>query len=162
MSLFGMGLNKKFFFVEGIIFLVLAVITLLELLNPLLFTEFFMRIKEYLSWFLGLSIGPVVSSQIYSIRRKINHKKGFIPPEQRFPFFLLNIIGITVAVSIVKDFFLSFLLRYFAFFHVIILQWFVIVYVWFKLANGFKIHTKYVIAAEILVLLFSLVITFSF
>ncbi|MFH0831464.1 MAG: hypothetical protein V1886_01185 [archaeon] len=162
MNFLEIELNKKFLLVEGIIFSVLAVITLLEFFNFLLFTEFFMRMKEYLSWFLGLSIGPVISSQIYSIRRKINGKKGFIPPEQRFAFFLLNIVWITIAVGIVQSFFLSFLLRYFAFFHVIVLQWLVIVYVWFKSLNNFKIHTKYVIGAEILVLLFSLIITFSF
>jgi hypothetical protein len=68
----------------------------------------------------------------------------------------------TLAVGIAKEFFLSFMNRYFAFFHIITAQWLVMVYIWFKFANDFRIDMKYVIASELFVLLFSIVITLAF
>ena len=154
--------RQKFFWVIGITFTALLVITLIELFDFLLFTEFFMRIKEYLSWFLGLSIGPVVGGKLSEIKRKFDRSKGGFLPDDRFVFFFINIILMTLAVGIVKEFFLSFMNRYFAFFHIITAQWLVMVYIWFKFANDFRIDMKYVIASELFVLLFSIVITLAF
>ncbi|MBS3090362.1 hypothetical protein J4433_01175 [Candidatus Pacearchaeota archaeon] len=154
--------RQKLLLIEGIIFAVLAAITLVELFNFLLFTEFFMRIKEYLSWFLGLSIGPLAAGQILEFKRKFDKARGGFLPNEKFVFFFANLILMTFAVGLVKQFFLSFLNKSFAFFHIITVQWLVVVYIWFKFANDFKIDMKYVITAEIFVILFSLIVTLAF
>jgi len=109
-----------------------------------------------------LSIGPLAAGQILEFKRKFDKARGGFLPNEKFVFFFANLILMTFAVGLVKQFFLSFLNKSFAFFHIITVQWLVVVYIWFKFANDFKIDMKYVITAEIFVILFSLIVTLAF
>lgn len=151
--------RKKFLLVEGIIFTALGIITLIEISNFLLFKEFFMRIREYLSWFLGLAIAPVLYKWFKYLEDKFEEKYGLTSVNEKFLFFLINLVFLTFAVGFAKELAIFFLKKYFEFFHIIFTQWLVVVYIWFKFVNNFKINMEYIITAEILVILFSIIIT---
>ncbi len=153
--------DRKFWLIESLILIFLAFFTLLEIFDYLFFKEIFMRLSEYLSWFLGLTVATVVPDWIYKVKYKIDRIIGRFLPNERFVFFFMNLIFMTITVALAKQLAIFFMKRYFEFFHVIITQWLIIVYVWFKYVHEFKIHIKYVIAAEIFVVLFSLIITFA-
>lgn len=153
--------NKKFLVIEAAIFTFLAAFTLLEIFDYLFFKELFMRMSEYLSWFLGLTVATVVPDWISMVKYRIDRMMGRFLPNERFVFFFMNLIFMTVTVALAKQLAIFFMKRYFEFFHIIITQWLVVVYIWFKFVHDFKINLRYVIAAEILVILFSMIITLS-
>lgn len=153
--------NKKFLIIEAAIFTFLAAFTLLEIFDYLFFKELFMRMSEYLSWFLGLTVATVVPDWISMVKYRIDKIMGRFLLNERFVFFFMNLIFMTVTVALAKQLAIFFMKRYFEFFHIIITQWLVVVYIWFKFVHDFKIHLRYVIAAEILVILFSMIITLS-
>lgn len=153
--------DRKFWLIESLIFAFLGVFTLLEIFDYLFFKEIFMRMSEYLSWFLGLTVATVVPDWIYKVKYKIDRIMGRFLPNERFVFFFMNLIFMTVTVVLAKQLSIFFMKRYFEFFHIIITQWLVVVYIWFKFVHDFKINKRYVITAEILVVLFSIIITLS-
>jgi hypothetical protein len=153
--------QKKFILVESIIFAILGAITLLEIFNYMLFKEFFMRIQEYLSWFLGLSVATVVPEWVSRFKSQIDRMTGRFLPNERFVFFIVNLFFVTAVVGLSKQLSIFFLKRYFEFFHLIFTQWLVVIYMWFKLEHGFRINVKYVVGAEIFVILFSAIITLT-
>lgn len=153
--------NKSFLLIESAIFAFLALFTLLEIFDYMFFKEIFLRLSEYLSWFLGLTVATVVPDWISMVKYRIDRIMGRFLPNERFVFFFMNLIFMTLTVTLAKQMAIFFMQRYFEFFHIIMAQWLVVVYIWFKFVHDFKINLRYIIAAEILVILFSLIITFS-
>jgi hypothetical protein len=150
--------HEKFMTFETVIFISLLIITTLEIIFPKNFAEFFLRVNDYTSWILGLTVGLVIPDMISRIKSKLE-KKTIIPQvSDSFTLFIANAAILTFIVALSRGVVLSFLNGYYEFFHLILTQWIILVYLWFKLANGFKISTRYVIATELMLVFFSTLI----
>jgi len=143
------------------LFLFVGVITILEIFNANLFAELFIKMSNNAGWILGLTVGMVVPDILARIRtriKKIVYKESV---DERFVIFIANAALLAFVVSLARGIVMVFLQSYYEFFHIILVQWLVIVYLWFKFANGFRISARYIIATESILVVFTAVLLFS-
>lgn len=153
--------RKQFVIIEFIIFAFLAIVTLIEVFSFPFFNNVFNFLKEPVSWFFGLTIGAVIPKWINPLKEKFNKAVlGKIVSQESFIFFILNLVIMTFVILYVKKWSLSLLVIFPTFFHVLFVQWMIIVYMWHKFSNQYEIEWRYVIATEVFALIFATVITF--
>ncbi len=146
--------ERKFWITEGLILLALGLITSVEAISFSLFNKIFLAISEYVSWFLGLTVGIVVPDMLKRTRAAIGKRiKLRGEPDERFWMFLLNVILFVFIVSLFQKIAITFLRTYFIFFHVIFAQWIVLVYIWFKAANKFPLPLKYLFTTQLIIII---------
>lgn len=157
--------DDKFKIYAVALFFFLGLVTILEIFNKHIFAELFLRMSSNISWILGLTVGMVVPDILLRIRSHTIGKhitKRFFPEtDERFLLFLANAAILTFIVSLARGIVVVFLTDYYEYFHLIIIQWFVLVYLWFKFINGFKTEWKYVLATEITLIIFTIVLLLS-
>ena len=155
-----MNEKRTFLGIEFIIFLVFGIITLMEILFPEILNHIFNIVKDYLSWFIGISFGFVFSNTIGFLKQKLHGPEITKKFREQFIFFLLNLIILTVLTITVKNYALYFFNNnvIMPFFHLIFLQWVMIIYLIFKIVNRYEISTKYFITNELIILLYTCLI----
>lgn len=144
------------------LFLFIGIVTILEIFNANLFAEFFMKINNNVAWILGLTVGMVVPNILLRIKsHAFGRRLSNLQINERFIVFLANASILAFIVSLARGIVLVFLTEYFEFFHIIITQWLVLVYIWFKAVNGFRISARYIISTEIILVIFTAVLLFA-
>jgi hypothetical protein len=153
-----MGKFMRFIFIELGIFFAMGLITLLEIMNPKLFVSFFTIIKSPASWFVGLSLAYAVSNTfqtgLFALfsgkRRQEGKQKGDF-----FAGFIITLIITALTTPYVykwAGYLFSNLLVYF---HVILLQSVVLLYLLFKLRGNYPVSIKYFLTTEAIVLVYT-------
>jgi len=144
------------------LFLFIGIITILEIFNENLFAEFFMKINNHVAWILGLTVGMVVPNILLRIKsHAFGRRLSNVQINERFIIFLANASILAFIVSLARGIVLVFLTEYFEFFHIIITQWLVLIYIWFKGVNGFRISARYIISTEIILVIFTAILLFA-
>ena len=154
--------DKKFLIFAISLFLLLGIITLVEIASFRTFSEFFLLVKNYTSWFIGITFGFVFFNTLNFFWRKtetkILHQK---PPEQFFIFLMILTVNIFI-ISLARGTALYLFETFFELFHVLFVQWVALVYISFKLVNKYEISLKYLIAAELNIIIYAfLIISFA-
>jgi len=146
-----------------VIFLSLAIglITVLEIFNANLFAELFIRMSDNAGWILGLTVCMVVPDILAKIKSRIKRAVYNDKVDERFVVFIANAALLAFVVSLARGVVMVFLQSYYEFFHIIITQWIVLVYIWFKAVNGFKISGRYIISTEIILVIFTAILLFA-
>jgi|GEM_PF-3109049 hypothetical protein len=146
-----------------VVFLSLAIglITVLEIFNANLFAELFIRMSNNAGWILGLTVGMVVPDILVKIRSKIKRVVYNDKVDERFVIFIANAALLAFVVSLARGIVMVFLQSYYEFFHIILVQWLVLVYLWFKFINGFRISARYIVSTEIILVIFTAVLLFA-
>lgn len=147
-----------------VVFLSLAIglITVLEIFNANLFAELFIRMSNNAGWILGLTVGMVVPNILLRIKsHAFGRRLSNVQINERFIVFLANAAVLAFIVALARGIVFLFLSEYFEFFHIIITQWLVLVYIWFKAVNGFKISARYIISTEIILVIFTAILLFA-
>lgn len=144
--------REQFMLIETIIALFLLGITFIEIYDPVRFDKVITEIMSSTSWFLGLTIGLVTSGVLRKTKSKIDKFFKKDQQEGKFLMFIAGLFVFSLIVTIASKLAFAFLTTYREFFHLIFVQWFVIVYIWFKLSNKFEIHSKYVITTQLIIL----------
>lgn len=153
--------GKKFKIYAASLFSFIGVISVLEIFNPTLFAEFFMTISNHVSWILALTVGMVIPNILRRLQAGAFGRRFSPKIEERFVMFLANAAILAFIISVTQGIIIIFLRDYFEYFHIILTQWLVLVYIWFKFMNGFKISARYVITTESILIIFTSVLLFS-
>ena len=152
--------DRVFFNLEISLFLIMGIITIIEAYKFEMFSKFFLLIKPYVSWFIGISFGFVFRHALSPFKRKITSHRKFVENKEGFVFFILNLIIFAVVVSAIQKVVITFFNSLLIYFHVLFFQWITLIYVFFKLSNNYKISKKYLITNEIIILVYTLLILY--
>lgn len=150
--------REQFMIAEAIIAIFLLGITLIELFDPVRFDTVVNQLMQSTSWFLGLTVGIVTSGILKSAKSKLDDVFRSDKKEGKFIFFLTSIAIFALIATVAGKFVLVFLQEYSEFFHLIFVQWFVLVYIWYKFSNKFEISAKYVITTQLIILVCALIV----
>lgn len=154
--------NEKFWTFASLLFAAVGIISILEIIRPRMFEEFFLTISENTAWILGLTVGMVLPDIIKKLKSNtVGKMKINQQVDERFVIFLANAAILSFVVSFARGIVIVFLKQYFEYFHILLVQWLVLVYMWFKFVNGFKVHWKYIMTTEIIIVAFTTLILFS-
>jgi hypothetical protein len=151
----------KFLFLEIFIFVLMGLITFIEMTHFNLFESFFEFIKTPSSWFVGFGLAYAFSNLFQKSIFRIFSKRAKSEEEREGDFFigfLITIILTSLITDFIKDGAEYFLTNFFIYFHVIIMQCIIFLYILFKLKGNYEISGKYFLANEIIVLLYTLII----
>jgi cation transport ATPase len=152
--------NKTFFNLEVIIILVMGIVTLIEAFKLEWFSKFFLLVKPYVSWFIGISFGFVFKNVLSPFKKRLSSHQGFIKNKENFVFFILNLIIIAVVVSTIQKVVVTFFNSFLIYFHVLVFQWIMLIYIFFKLGNNYEISKKYLITNEVIILVYTILILY--
>jgi hypothetical protein len=148
--------KKGFILLESIIIAVMLILTFLEIYYFKGFSLIFNYIKDYASWFIALSFSTVFSNAFQNISlliasktvkgREENSNKDF------FFVFVASIVIVALISPFVKQLAVFFFTNFFIYFHVIFLQWMILLYLFFKVKNRYEISGAYFLTNELIVL----------
>jgi hypothetical protein len=154
----------KFMILEISTFVVMGLITLLEITDFKIFETFFTFIKNPSSWFVGFSLSYAASNllqkSIFSFFRK-KTKEEERPKGDYFVGFLVTIIITSFITPFVKEGASYFFGIFFVYFHIVLLQCVILLYFLFKIKEGYEISGKYFLTSELIVFFYTLVILSS-
>ncbi|MBI5148458.1 hypothetical protein HZA33_02145, partial [Candidatus Pacearchaeota archaeon] len=154
-----MDQHNKFLFIETAVALFLLGITFIEIFDPVRFQNIVFKLMDSTSWFLGLTFGAVTTGVLKGVKSAADSVlKATSRFEGKFIYFLTSLAIFALIAAIASRFALWFLKDYFEFFHLIFVQWFVVVYIWFKVSGKYELQAKYVITTELIVLACSLLV----
>jgi hypothetical protein len=151
----------RFIFIEFGLFLIMGLITLLEVDKPRLFVSLFTFIKSPSSWFVGLSLAYAFSNTVQTgffslfskrIRREGKEKGDF------FIGFIITLVITALTTPYVYQWAGYLFSNFFIYFHVILLQSVILVYLLFKLKGNYPISMKYFLTTQAIVLVYTLII----
>ena len=153
--------KMNFLLIEGLILLTMGGITLIEIYQFDFFEKFFGYIQTPSAWFVGLSLSFAFSSlfqkSLFSLFTKKFSKKQE-NKEDFFVGFLLTLVIGSILTPYVKDIAIYFFSSIFIYFHIILMQSIIVVYLLFKIKNNYEIPAKYFITNELIVLFCTLII----
>ena len=138
--------------VEFLIFFIILVITLIEVYNFSFFEKVIGLIKAPASWFIGLSFGIVFSNIIKPIKEKVKKKINTL--KENFLLYLANLIIAAGIAGFVKSLTLSFFNNFFIYFHILFMQWLILVYIFFKVSHNYSLSKRYIIVNEAIFLFY--------
>src|SRR3989338_2790913 len=147
-------LSKKFWIYTLILFIILGIITAIEILDFKSFSQIFLSAKDTTSWFIGITFGFVFGNIINLFRKGVTealHQK----PREEFVFFIMNLVVMIFLISTAHKISLLFFNTFFEFFHLIFTQWVVLVFIAFKLVNKYEIPARYVLANEVNIIIYA-------
>ena len=148
-----MNERNKFLLIEVLIAIFSIGITLIEIFYPAGFKNIVTQLISSTSWFLGLTFGAVTSGLLKDIKSTTSSVlKAFSKVEENFIYFLTSLAIFTVITAIATNIVLRVFNAYPEFFHLIFVQWFVIVYIWFKVSEKYELKESYIIATELIIL----------
>jgi len=148
--------TMNFLFLEICIFLIIGLITLLEIINFKLFESFFAFIKTPSSWFVGFGLAYAFSNLFQKTFFSIFSKKikgGEKNERDFFIGFLITLMITSLITPFVRSEAAYLLNTFFIYFHIILMQCVLILYILFKLKEGFEISGKYFLTNELILLL---------
>jgi len=151
----------KYILIETGLFLVMGIITLIEITSNSLFESFFTLIKSPSSWFVGLSLAYIFSSLMQGGLFSIFSKKRIEKGKEKGDFFAGFIITLIITSLITPYVYkgASYLFsNFFIYFHIILLQSVVLLYLLFKVRGRYEISTKYFLTTELIVLIYALIV----
>jgi len=158
-----MSASKKFLYLEFFVFLIISLLTTLEIFNFNLFEKVFLYLQSPSSWLIGFSFGYVFSKVFEDfaipLLSKLSRKKD--SPKNKndlFIGFLIVIVLIALIVPYLKLFFEMIFNNFFIYFHLIFLQSIILLYLFYKLRNNYEISADYVLINEIIILINLLVV----
>lgn len=152
---------KKFLIIEAIIFFLMSVITLLEKYNFSLFKEVFELIQSPFSWFIGLSLAYAFSNSLQIGLFTLFSKKTKQEGKKKGDFFSGFLITLVIAAFTSPHIYRwaeYFFTEFFIYFHVIVLQSIILIYLLFKMRGNYKISWSYLLATEAIAVIFWLII----
>ena len=158
-----MNKNVKFLFLELLVLGIMGLITFIEISNFGIFEKSFTYIKTPASWFVGLSLAYAFSNllqggifSMFSKKVKDSEKdKGDF-----FEAFLVTLLITSLITPYIKDAAVFFFSDFFIYFHVILLQSVIVLYLLFKLKGNYEISGKYFVTNELIVLFYTTVILY--
>jgi hypothetical protein len=156
-----MGKFMRFIFIEAGIFFAMGLITLLEITSPRLFVSFFTLIKSPSSWFVGLSLAYACSNVIQTGLFSLFSKKVRQEGRQKGDFFigfLITLIITALTTPYVYKWAGYFFNNFFIYFHVILLQAVILLYLLFKLKGNYLVSIKYFLTTELITVIYGLIV----
>jgi hypothetical protein len=157
----------KFFVLSSSLFVIMGLITLLEIFEFDSFSIFFNFIKTPASWFVGLSLAYAISNliqnRIFSLFSKRKLRKGIENESnvETFEIFLTTLVITSLITPYIKQLAVYFFTNFFIYFQVILLQSMIILYLFFKIKNNYEVSGKYFITSEIIALIYAAIILYS-
>jgi len=151
----------KFLTLEIILFSIITLITFLEIFYFKIFEFFFILIKNPSSWFVGFGLAYAFSNLFQKKLFKLFSKRAKDEEKKKGDFFigfLITIVLTSLITGFIKKGAEYLLTNFFIYFHVIIMQCLIVLYILFKLKENFEISGKYLLANEIIVLVNTLLI----
>ncbi|MEK6841895.1 MAG: hypothetical protein AABX91_01955 [Nanoarchaeota archaeon] len=158
-----MNKNVKFFLLELLVLGVMGAITLIEIPNFGIFEKSFTYIKTPASWFVGLSLAYAFSNLFQKGMFSIFSRKAKEEGKEKGDFFegfFVTLLITSLITPYIKDAAIFFFSDFFIYFHVILLQSVIILYLLFKLKNNYEISGKYFVTNELIVLFYTTVILY--
>ncbi len=149
--------GKIVLIIELSIFLIMAIITIVEILKFSIFMKIFSLIQSPFSWFIGLSLSYTFSSVLQEGVFTIFSKKNKLKGKERgdlFIGFLMTIIIASLISPHIYNLAERFFTDFFRYFHVIALQSLVLLYFLFKIRGRYKISWEYLLITEGIVLFY--------
>jgi hypothetical protein len=146
----------KFLSLEICIFAAMILITLLEITHFNVFKIFFEFIKTPSSWFVGLGLAYAFSNLFQNSLFKFFSKRAKNDEEKRGDFFLgflMTLIITALITPFIKYWIVYFFSSIFVYFHIILMQSIILLYILFKLKEGFDISGRYLLVNELIVLI---------
>ena len=156
-----MNKNIKFFLLELLVIGIMGLITFTEIAYFSIFEKSFTYIKIPASWFVGLSLAYAFSNFFQKGMFSIFLKKVKDGGKERgdfFEAFLVTLLLTSLITPYIKDAAIFFFSDFFIYFHVILLQSLIVLYLLFKLKNNYEISGKYFITNELVVLFYTVII----
>jgi len=153
----------NFFFLELFIFLLMGLIILVEITNFKVFESVFTFIKTPSSWFVGLSLAYAFSNLFQKSLFSIFSKKTLDENKNKGDFFIGFIITFIITAMItpyIKEAAIYFFTNFFIYFNVILMQCVIILYLFFKLKEGYEISGRYLLTNELIVLFYTVIILY--
>ena len=141
----------------------MGVITFIETINFDLFERFFTYIKIPSAWFVGLSLAYAFSNLFQKTLFSSFSKRTKDESKEKGDFFggfVVTLLLTSLITPYIKDGAVYFFSDFFLYFHVIILQSMVILYLFFKLKNNYEISGKYFVTNELIVLFYTIIILY--
>lgn len=151
----------RFFFLELVTFIVMGLITLMEIVNFNFFETFFTLIKTPSSWFVGLSLAYAFSNFFQTNLFSFFSKRSKDETKEKGDFFtgfIITLILTSLITPYVKDIAGYFFSNFFIYFHIIVMQSVILLYLLFKLKNNYEISGKYFITNEVIILFYTAII----
>jgi len=154
----------KFIKIEIFVFAIMALITILEITNFNIFRTVFEFIKTPSSWFVGFGLAYACSDLLqkgilsFFAKRAVKKEEEERGSGDYFIGFLIAIIITALLTPIIKTGASYFFESLFIYFHIILMQCIIILYVLFKLKEEYDMSAKYFLINEAIVLLNTLVI----
>jgi heme/copper-type cytochrome/quinol oxidase subunit 4 len=145
-------------------FVIMGLITLLEITNFKIFETLFTFLKNPSSWFVGFSLAYAASNLLQKSIFSFFSKKTKEEEREKgdyFIGFLIAIIITSLITPLVKEGASYFFGIFFIYFHVILLQCVILLYFLFKIKEDYEISGKYFLTSELIVLFYTLVILSS-
>jgi len=158
-----MGKFMRYLLIELGIFFVMSIITLIEIINPKLFVSFFTLIKSPASWFVGLSLAYAFSNALQTGFFTLFSKKTKLKGKQKgdfFPGFIIALIITALTTPYVYKWAEYLFNNFFVYFHVILLQSVILIYLLFKLRGNYPVSMKYFLTTQIIVLIYTIIILY--
>jgi hypothetical protein len=151
----------KFIKIEILVFLFMGLITMLEITNFNIFETFFGFIKTPSSWFVGIGLAYALSNLLQTGIFSFFSRRAKGEEERKgdyFVGFLITLIVTALISPFIKEGAVYFFGNFFIYFHIILMQCIIILYVLFKLKEGYEMSAKYFLINEAIVLLNTLVV----
>jgi len=146
-----------------LILLFMGLITFLEIFDFQFFEKFFTLIKTPSSWFVGLSLAYCLSHLIQKSLFFVVSKRFKTKEDKKEDFFIGFVIVLIIASLImvpIKNLIVLFFNGFFIYFHIILMQSVIILYLLFKIDKDFEISTKYVLTNEVILLIYTLIVLY--
>lgn len=162
-------MNKKikFFLLSLILFTIISGISFLQAFNFSLFEKLLNYIKTPSSWFIGLSLAYVFSNlfqkiltSIFLKRKEDKGKEEKRAEDDFFEGFLITLLITSFITPYLRDMVIYFFDNLLIYFHIILLQSVIVIYLLFKLKNNYEISGKYLVVSELIVLINTLFILY--
>ena len=159
--------TRRFWIVEIIVFIALLSITLLEVARFGRYEELFRKYQLHLSWFFGITFGIFFSDIKSKVKKKIDYAmrdrlKFKFERDVSFPLFLGKVLVIVFLSAVVIGLAKSYLIKLFIFAPLIMAQWLIILYIWYKFENKVKPSLKYILTNEIILVINLIILLLAF
>jgi len=155
--------DKAFLFLEAVIFVFLLSITILEVSRFGRYDELITKYQVHVSWFFGITFGMVFASMKSKVQTKLNSKFRAKPRrETSFPFFLAKLLVIVFFSAVIIGIAKYYLVKLLIFTPLLMAQWLIILYIWFKLENQARPSMKYILTNEILLVICLIILLLAF
>jgi hypothetical protein len=159
--------TRRFWIIESVIFIVFLSITLLEITRFGRYEELFTKTQFYISWFFGLTFGVVFGNVKSKVKKKLDETvvpklKFRTEPDSSFAFFLCKLIVIVFFSVVIIGIMKYYIIKLFIFTPLLMFQWLILLYIWYKLENKTKPVLKYILMNEAILVINLIILLLAF